>query len=463
MDTFRGFHSEWNLGSPGGWDYQRTTQEIAKVTWQTLNRIQPTGVDLDFDHSLLYPVVGFARMLVDVHRQRHGTSPGLIAVVAEEETLEDVTENINLARRLDSFDGITGILAPPHGFEKRNGVVTYQGQPVSLIFMDFNNDVFLTLHRKHNLSPLLQAVRENRILNPRGTEPINVKSMFEVFTGPLANRFHDETLRRTPWTRRFFPRRTDGPDGAAIADLVEWTRTNWPHLVLKPERGYSGIGVKVGGVDPDTDEAIQTALEQGNYIVQAKVPLALWAEEIPEIDEPRRQIVLNRRQTDFRCMMGPDTVFGFLGRFGDVPTNVGSGGGVHPAAILKSSMAVGEAVKQINKTLMGLSYSQLNELSSHQEMLATEARFTYLLGPIKIALRPRILTSGQLDALKTYCHAVWSDCLTLEKMWHAGDLDDFIDIEEEELAIARMQPWQGGPAIFAADGLFSFGAHPAES
>ena len=33
----------------------------------------------------------------------------------------------------------------------------------------------------------------------------------------------------------------------------------------------------------------------------------------------------------------------------------------------------------------------------------------------------------------------------------------------EELEIARMQPWQGGPAIFAADGLFGFGAHIEES
>jgi hypothetical protein len=28
----------------------------------------------------------------------------------------------------------------------------------------------------------MQAVAENRVLNPRGTEPINVKSMFEVIT-----------------------------------------------------------------------------------------------------------------------------------------------------------------------------------------------------------------------------------------------------------------------------------------
>ena len=39
------------------------------------------------------------------------------------------------------------------------------------------------------------------------------------------------------------------------------------------------------------------------------------------------------------------------------------------------------------------------------------------------------------------------------------DIDDYIDIEPDELAVARLQPSQGGPAIFAADGLFSFGAH----
>jgi hypothetical protein len=71
-----------------------------------------------------------------------------------------------------------------------------------------------------------------------------------------------------------------------------------------------------------------------------------------------------------------------------------------------------------------------------------------------------VVTLQQLESLKKYCAAMWSDCLTLEKMWQAGELDDYIAIEEDELAIARLQPWQGGAAIFAADGLFSFGAHP---
>ena len=138
MSSFRGYHSEWNLGSPGGWDYQRVTQEIAKTVWHRINRVAPTGVDLDFDHPMLYPVVGFAEMLVAVHRRREGSNPGLLAVVAEEETLADVTENINLARRLDAVDGITGILAAPHAFELHQGRVCHQGRPVSLVFMYFN-------------------------------------------------------------------------------------------------------------------------------------------------------------------------------------------------------------------------------------------------------------------------------------------------------------------------------------
>ena len=459
MTIFHGAHSEWNLGSPGGWDYQRTTQEISKVIWKKLNEIQPVGVELDFDHPMLCPVIGFASMLLEVHRQREGANPGLIAVVAEEETLTDVTENINFADRLDQIDGITGILAAPHEFELKNGRVCHRGRPVSLIFMDFNNDVFLKLHRKYDLSPLLQAIGENRVLNPRGTEPINVKSMFEVITGPYFERFQEETVRRTPWTRRFFPRKTTGPAGEPIADLIEWARLNWADLVLKPERGYSGIGVRVGNVDKDGDDAIETALKTGGYILQEKVSLGLWAEELPEIDRDQGQLVLTRRQTDFRCLVGPGRVFGFLCRYGDVPTNVGSGGGVQPLALLKSPMTVKQAVDRINQVIMAMDYRHVTELQDIQKSLALKEKFTYLLGPIMIALRPRIITSGQLAALDTYCNAMWSDCLTLEKMWLAGDLDEYIDIEPEELEIARMQPWRGGPAIFAADGLFSFGAH----
>jgi len=459
-EDFLGFHSEWNLGSPGGWDYQRVTQIIGKAVWEKVLRLRDPGVSLDFDHPLLYPVRGFVDMLVETHRVREGRNPGLVAVVAEEETLGEVTENINLASHLSACDGITGALMAPQELEITGSRVTYRGRPVSVIFMDFNSDILLDLHRKYDLSPALQAVREGRVINPRGTEPINIKSMFEVFTGPLGRHFHTETVRRTPWTRRFKEGPTSGPDGGEIRDLVRWTLANWQDLVLKPSRGYSGKGVRVGGVNPDGEEAVRLALGTGGYIVQKKVPLNLWAEDNPERDIEGKSVILTRYQTDFRCLMGPQRLFGFLVRFGGVPTNVGSGGGVQPLAVLRDPMDVKDAVARINAAVCEIPYGDLEELVSFQKKMAMDHKFTYLLGPIRMALRPRILTEGHLVSLERYCRAMWEDCLTLERMWMDGALNEYIEIEEEELDIARMQPWRGGAAIFASDGLFSFGAHP---
>ena len=459
-NQFIGYHSEWNLGSPGGWDYQRITQKIGKAVWELLAAKIDFDLQLDFDHPLLSPVYGFIEMLVQAHHDREGSNPGLIAVVAEEETLEDVIENRNLAEQLDAIDGLSGALMAPQELALKNGRVCWEGQPVSIIFMDFNTDVLLKLHRKHGLAPLLQAVSEGRIINPRGTEPINVKSVFELITDPSMNKyFQRETIERTPWTRRFFSRKTTGPGGEDISDLLEWTRSNWENLVLKPERGYSGHGVRVGGVHPDADDSIGLALDAGDYIVQEKVPLHIWAENMPDLDAERNCVTQVRRQTDFRCLFGSDGLFGFVARYGQVPTNVGSGGGFQPVALLQSDMSVREATDRVNEVITKMDYGFVQEAMSLQKKMAIDHHFTYLLGPVTIGLRPRIITADQVKALETYCAGIWSDCLILEKMWQEGELDGIINIEPEELKIARSQPWQGSPAILASDGIFSFGAH----
>lgn len=458
MEIFQGYHSEWNLGSPGGWDYQKTTQIIGKTIWQKLSQHLKMELELDFDHPFFFPVDSFADLLISAHGDRSGSNPGLIAVVAEEETLEDVTENRNLAERLSAAEGISGALMAPQELELKNGTVCWQGQPVSIIFMDFNTDVLLALHRKHDLTPVLQAVKERRVINPRGTEPFNVKSMFELITGRHAERFHKEIVARTPWTRQFYARKTEGPDGRSIDDLISWTRENWDALVLKPERGYSGHGVRVGMVNSDIDEAVNLALKEGNYIVQQKIPLRLWAEEIPYVKNDR--ISLERVQTDFRCLMGPEGLLGFVGRFGGVPTNVGSGGGFQPLALLRSPTSVHDAVAYMNDAIMSMDSGDLLQIIEDRNQMATEMAFTYLLGPIRVALRPRLITEEQLKAVAEYGRQLWADCLLLEKMWLAGELDNLVKIEPEELDIARMQPWKGSAAIIASDGLFNFGAAP---
>ncbi len=462
MNCFDGYHSEWNLGSPGGWDYQRINQMIGKTIWEKhfKNHID---LELDFEHPSLVPVHSFVKMLVEVYRSREGNNAGLIAVVAEEESLQDVTENKNLVTLLNAVDGLSSTLMAPQELELKNSRVCWQGKPVSLIFMDFNTNVLLDLHRKHNLRPLLQAVREGLVINPRGTEPINSKGLFEVLTDPGNGKyFPKEIIQRTPWTRQFYPRQTQGPEGEHIADLVEWTRLNWDRLVLKPERGYSGKGVAVGGIHNDIDDIINRALKNGgynDYIVQEKIPLNLWSEKMPDIDLEDHCIKEFLYQTDFRCLFGRDGLHGFLGRFGKVPTNVGSGGGVQPLAVLRSNMSVGDATKQINEAILNMKYEAVLEALEEQKQLAMDHQFTYLLGPIKIALRPRLITIDQMKSLEKYCKGIWASCLTLEQMWLAEELEIIICIEPEELEIVRSQPWRGSPAIFASDGLFSFGAH----
>ena len=459
-EEFLGYHSEWNLGSPGGWDYQRITQEISKAVWNRIYPLSGLRVNLNFDHPFLCPVNGFVEMLVKAWRIREGGNTGLIAVMAEEETLEDVTENRNLVRHLNRIEGVKSVLLAPHHLEIINGNISYLGKPVGLIFMDFNTNVLLDLHRKHNLAPVLQAVREGRVINPRGTEPVNSKGVFEILTDPDKNSlFNPETVRRTPWTRQFYNRKTNGPDNKEIPDLIEWTRKNWNDLILKPERGYSGKGVKVGGKDTDIDNIIENALKTGDYIVQKKIPLKLWGEMIPELDMAEQSVRLKQFQTDFRCLFGEGVMMGFLGRVGGVPTNVGSGGGVQSIAVVDENIDIRDLTNRINEAIINLEFEKVAEISKFQNNLALENRFTYLLGPIKIALRPRLLKVSQMKALEKYCEGIWADCLILERMWKSDELGIKMEIDPEELEIIRSQPWNGSPAILASDGLFSFGAH----
>ena len=89
---------------------------------------------------------------------------------------------------------------------------------------------------------------------------------------------------------------------------------------------------------------------------------------------------------------------------------------------------------------------------------AIEMGFTYLLGPILVTLRPRLITRSHLEDLKHYAHNLWQDAIKLEELWRQGQLDDVVHIGEMEKRMAMNQPWRGSPALMVSDGLFSFGA-----
>lgn len=458
MKNFQGYHAEWNLGCPGGWEYQRMAQERGNLCWNRIKRISGIDIELSFDHPVLNPLPLFLDMLLRVHRIRFRGEKPFILFVAEEETLDKVIENINVVQYLNQMEDVNAALTSPEQVEKRGDDLIYRGRKVTVIFLDINNDVLLKIATRLNIEPLITGIRKGIVVNPRGMEPLGAKGIFEAVTGEVSAHLSHSTVKYTPWTRLFFDRKTTGPDGDLISDLVNWVRDHWKEVILKPVHGYSGKGIFVGAQRKSRDEDIHKALGKSPYIVQSFIAKDLWAEEYPCLDQQDKKVILKQWQTDFRCFINDTGLIGFLARFGGIPTNVGAGGGGQSVAVLKTEIPVKEAVLRINQAVVDLGYSTVREIQEEIDKKGVELGHTYLKGPTPTTLRPRIINQSQLVALREYSANLWSDLLKLEKMWRAGRLANVVQLGEGETKIAKMQPWNGSPALIASDGLFSFGA-----
>ncbi len=458
MKTVKGFHGEWNMGSPGGWEYQRIAQLLGKLAWNLILENVEVGVGIDFEHPQINAVPGFARMLLRAHENCHGKNPVHAVLLAEQETLDVVLENKNFVDYLNTLDGVNASLAGPDHLSLKKEAVCCKGEEATVIFMDFNMNTLIKIAKTHDIKPVREAIRQGILVNPRGMEPLGAKGMFEVLTDRSRTQLSEDTTIHTPWTRQFYPRSTKGPQGEPIEDLIAWTTEHWEDLVLKPAHGYSGHGIFVGYMKKSREKHIQTAKDAGDYIVQQLVPLGLWSEQSIWPLEEERTLFIKEWQTDFRCFITDEGLQGFLARFGSVPTNVGSGGGVQALAILKSDMTPEAAVDKINRALLKLGFDAFMQIQEEVNRKAIEMGFTYLLGPILVNLRPRLLTEDHLADLRRYAHNLWQDAVKLEELWRQGQLDDVVQVRDEEKALALSQPWRGSPALMVSDGLFSFGA-----
>jgi hypothetical protein len=456
MDSFTGYHCEWNLGSPGGWKYQRLAQRLGKLAWSRLAPRLNLPFDLDYDHPLLDPVPEFAAMLLRAHRQVNGSEPPFIVLLAEIETLQSVVENARMVQYLDRQPDISAALAAPEHLTLHRGRVSLEDRPISLIYMDFNCDTLVNIGRKTDITPVVTAIQQGRLVNPRGMEPVGAKGVFEAITGSARHLMTPTTVQHTPWTRVFQPRATTGPEGESIPDLLAWTRRHFTRLILKPAHGYSGQGIFVGPLTTEVDEAIETALSKGNYIVQSLVPLKSWQELYPIPADGAIRIA--SRQTDFRSFITDTGLIGFLGRFGGIPTNVGSGGGSQPLAFLQGEMSLRAADLAFNQALEQLPLAFFQEVQAEVEEEARKIGFVYLLGPIPISLKPRMLTLTQVADLGRYAQNLWKDAMTLEKLWQTGELEHVVQYGKAEQELVRQSPWEGRPALMVSDGLFNFGS-----
>jgi uncharacterized circularly permuted ATP-grasp superfamily protein len=128
---------------------------------------------------------------------------------------------------------------------------------------------------------LLEAYRAGAIcmVNSFRSKLIHKKALFAVLTDErrahLFTAEEREAIRKhVPWTRIVRDEKTDY-FGTEI-DLAEYVRSNRNKLVLKPNDDYGGHGITIGwNADENAwDDALRNAMENGDYLVQERVPTA---------------------------------------------------------------------------------------------------------------------------------------------------------------------------------------------
>ena len=128
---------------------------------------------------------------------------------------------------------------------------------------------------------LLRAYEDHRVcmVNSFRSKLIHKKALFAVLTNERYARLFDEAereviTRHVPWTRRVREGKTEHQNRPV--DLLEFTVERRDQLVLKPNDDYGGHGIYIGWNASESEwrDALQSALADGDYLVQQRVPTA---------------------------------------------------------------------------------------------------------------------------------------------------------------------------------------------
>lgn len=182
--------------------------------------------------------------------------------------------------------GYDSVICSPDELEFDADRLYYGGVAIDVVYKRLLVNEYLPIIDQY--PALLDAYRAGAIcmVNSFRGKLVHKKAIFAVLTneryGPLFNAEELSAIEaNVPWTRKFREEKTMNR-GEEI-DLVEWARTNSSKLVLKPNDDYGGHGIYIGwnSNEDEWNGAIQTALADGDYLVQERVSTA--KEEFPMV------------------------------------------------------------------------------------------------------------------------------------------------------------------------------------
>lgn len=234
-------------------------------------------------------------------------------------------------------NGYRSVICSPDQLQFDGVRLTCEGVGVDVVYKRLLVNEYLPIMGAE--PALLNAYRAGKVcmVNSFRGKLVHKKAIFAVLTNErYSHLFNDAELSaislHVPWTRVLREEQTVN-HGETI-DLVEWTRANSPKLVLKPNDDYGGHGICIGwnSTTSEWDEAIATALADGDYLVQERVKTA--REMFPMINDDGSW-EMAQQLVDLDPLL-------FLGKVGSAFTrlssnelaNVTAGGGMVPTFII---------------------------------------------------------------------------------------------------------------------------------
>ena len=275
---------------------------------------------------------------------QHDRAPSI--AIVDLEGLPTQTE-FELFRDYFEYRGHDAVIATPHELEYDGKRLTFKGLEIDIVYKRLLVNEYLPIMDEH--PALLVAYRDGAIcmVNSFRSKLVHKKAIFAVLTNERYERLFSEgelsaIAAHVPWTRKFREEKTGviGASGTDLGsykevDLVEWTRTNRDKLVLKPNDDYGGHGIYIGwnSSESEWEDAIATALENGDYLVQERVKTA--KEKFPMLFGYEGDIQMIEQLVDLDPLLYNGVVGSAFTRLSSTElANVSSGGGMVPTFVI---------------------------------------------------------------------------------------------------------------------------------
>jgi hypothetical protein len=233
--------------------------------------------------------------------------------------------------------GYPSVICTPQELEFKSGRLRVAGLDIDIVYKRLLVNEYLPIINEY--PALIDAYRAHAIctVNSFRSKLIHKKALFAVLTdskraGLFSNVELNTIHAHVPWTRLVRDEQTDY-HGREV-NLPAFVLENNDKLVLKPNDDYGGHGITIGWNADDSTwhEALQSALKNGDYLVQERVPTA--RESFPALT-PDGHFEFAEQLVDLDPLL-------FNGKVGSAFTrlsftelaNVSSGGGMVPTYII---------------------------------------------------------------------------------------------------------------------------------